>query len=605
MATACSSNDRRGGEKAEAEVPFESGNLRLALSATGASGALYRLRNARFDVRQDNFGFFSTLFTENDPLSSTLEATLPVGNFFIDVFADDFSQNFSLDKVEGGTTTRVNATLVSPQSQTFRISTNQETFVGYTFETNGEIVEFGQGRLIIDLAVNERSGDPRRTVMETGLDALSGLTLRGTLDAALNNAGIGSVAGEDVYHAIIDSYNQSPGRDPGLIHCDNETTDGQPSLNGFPLECPRLEGQQFDNLDTWFPLAFVNRLDLAPSDGANCGQQRIIFANNEPIGNSRMFIIVEAQIPNPSPECGVSACRPIAEFWSSLASVADDAERGQRLTDAFLVSGTGPIGPFMNAANLGPNGGQIRTNNFNSFQWTLREFHMQAEPAVLPIPTSVAEAPNGALWNDLSGLPQGEACRQSFLESLVNLQSDNLAVLAFPVPDECEDAESPNDFFRQDHALHLGSGSGDFINQIDAQVGGTGLNAFDIANRARFAGSCMGCHIESGGANLGRGVSAPFSNDFVQISEFNIQTCAGGGSCFATSDTLNNIFLPHRISVLDNFLQSDPGCFGGGGSVDGGAPLPSDGDAGPLLRAAPARGPQRTLGGQPVVEHAH
>jgi hypothetical protein len=597
---ACSS--KKGGSSSDdaLQEPAESGSLQLALTARGASGALYRLRDASFSVRRDDFGFFTSLSTENDPLATTIESTLPVGNFFIDIFG-----GFSLEKVENGTTTRVNATLLSPAEQVFTIQTNEETFVGYRFETNGEIVDFGQGRLIVTLDVSEREGEARREVIETGQDALRDVTLRDTLAAALRNLGtLTSVGAEDVYHALIDSYNAAPGVDPSLGHCDDEQTNGSPSLNGFPLACPRLEGQQFDNLDSWFPLAFVNRLDLAPSDGAHCGQQRIIFANNDPIGNGRMFMIVEAQVPNPTPECGVSACRPIAELWSSLATVTDPAERGRRLSAAFLETGVGPFGPFINAANLGPNGGQIRTNNFNDFQWTLREFHLQPEPALLPVQTSVAEAPNGELWNDLSPLPQGEACRASFLASIGNLQSDNLATLGFPVASECEDAESPNDFFRQAYETQLNSGSGDFSAAIDAQVAGTGLSASDIANRARFAGSCMGCHIESSGASLGRNVFAPPSNDFVQVSEFSTEACAGGGGrCFAVSEALRTVFLPHRIDVQRNFLQSDPTCGGVFPGVDAGPP-PSVGDAGVFV-AARLAAPQRTLGGQPVVEHAH
>jgi len=381
-------------------------------------------------------------------------------------------------------------------------------------------------------------------------------------------------------------------------------TDGQPSLNGFPLACPRLEGQLLDNLDNWFPLAFVNRLDLAPADGSNCGQQRIIFANND---GGRMFIIVEAQVPNPSPECGVSACLPVAELWDSLAAIDDPAARGQRLADAFLVSGAGPIGPFMDARHLGPEGGQIRTNNFNDFQWTLREFHMQAEPEVLPLPVSVGEAPNGDLWNDLSGQVRGEQCRQSFLAQIPNLLSDNLATLGFPVDEACEDAESPNDFFRQDYASHMSFGSGAFQAQIDEAVAGSGLGAFDIANRARFAGSCMGCHIESGGAFLGR-VSAPFSSDFVHVSEQAFEPCDNGQSCFGISEALRTVFLPHRVNVQRALLEGGAGCAA---PPEPSPPIPAPGaDAGApapfaSLAARTPSGPGRTLGGQPVVDHAH
>jgi hypothetical protein len=587
----CSSDHKRGGGPAEGgEVDaVQTGSLALPLSARGQSGALYRLREAIFQVNDESFTFFQTFFTEDDPLASRLESTLPVGDFSITLFGA-----FVLERVEpDGSAVRVSSTLLSPVSQSFRIDPNQETLVSYRFETNGEVVDFGQGRLVVDIGVTEREGESRRTVIETSQLALSSISLRETLDRALSNGGTLGVSGEQVYHGLIDSYNEAPGFDASLRHCDAENTDGQPSLNGFPLTCPRAEGQQFDNLDAWFPLAFVNRLDLAPTDGRHCGQQRIIFAN--PF-NGRMFIILEAQIPNPTPECGVNSCRPIAEFWESLATVSDANERGQRLRDAFLISGTGPMGPFMDARHLGPDGGQIRTNNFNDFQWTLREFHLQPDPVVLPLPVSVAEAPNGDLWNDTSTLPGAEACRESILASIPNLLSDNLATVGFPVADVCEDAESPNDGFRQNYATHLNSGSGRFAADIDAFLDGTGLTSEDIANRARFAGSCIGCHSESSGASLGRNVFGPPQFDFVHVSEFANEQCPEGGTCFGVSEALRTVFLPHRITVQDSFLQNAGGACDPApdpGSVDGGAPQ------------AAASASLRTLGGQPFSEHAH
>ena len=596
VAAACSSDHKTQPPQASNEQ-LESGSLKLALTARGESGALYRLRDAFFQVNDPNFTFFTQLSTENDPTASTLETTVPVGDFTITLF-----QGFALEKVNAdGSTARVTSSLLSPATQSFHISSNQETNVSYRFETNGEVIEFGQGRLIVDLEVTERAGQSRRTVIETNPSALASVSLRATLDAAVTQGGVAApgVNGNEVYHALIDSYNAAPGRKSTLRHCDGQQTDGQPSLNGFPLACPRLEGQLFDNIDNWFPLAFVNRLDLAPADGQNCGQQRIIFANND---GGRMFIIVEAQVPNPEPECGVSACLPIAEFWDSLAEVDDPVERGQRLHDAFLTRGVGPIGPFIDARHLGPDGGQIRTNNFNDFQWTLREFQMQPAPQVLPIQVSVGEAPNGELWDDLSSQPRGAQCRESFLRSIPNLLSDNLATLGFPVDEQCEDAESPNDFFRQDYASHMSFGSGDFQAEVEDAVAGTGLNAFDVASRARFAGSCMGCHIESSGAFLGR-VSAPFSNDFVHVSEQFTEPCDGGDSCFGVSEALRTIFLPHRINVQRSFLESGLGCAAPPPPVeaaDAGAAAPV-----PLLPLGGGAAPGRTLGGQPVTEHAH
>src|SRR5690606_19158396 len=110
----------------------------------------------------------------------------------------------------------------------------------------------------------------------------------------------------------------------------------------------------------------------------------------------------------------VAACAPIASFWTQLGQVDDPAERGRRLREAFLsgspeLSGAG-FAPFMNARQLGPAGGQIRTNNFNDAPWTLRELQFRdIEQPPLPVP--VAESPNGALWNDSIDSPQGPACR--------------------------------------------------------------------------------------------------------------------------------------------------------------------------------------------------
>lgn len=585
--------------------------------------------------------FSTTLSSETDPLATTLEATIPIGQFQISLFDGWF-----LEKVSDGEAVPVQARLLGSSFQTFSIAANEETSVVYRFETSGEVVEFGQGRLVVRIEVEEREPLPpnaRRGVIETSLDALGGFSLRGALDAALRNSSASSsgVTSTDVYHAIIDSYSTAAlGRDPNAAHCDDERTNDEPSLNGFPLQCPRQESQQFANLDAWTPLAVVSRLDLAPADGANCGQQRMIFGNDSALGNSRMFIIVEAQVPNPNPECGIDACRPIAEFWSALTAVDDPRERAERLAGAFLTSGVGPFAPFMNADHLGPDGGQVRTNNFNDFIWTLREFHFQAAPAVLPLPQPVAESPNGELWNDSSPLAQGPACRQSFLAAVRAgaLSGDNLSALTFPVAQECKDAESPNDFFRQDYQSHLLQGSGAFLQQLDEAAAGSGLTGLDIANRARFAGSCMGCHQEASGSDLGGNLFAPIQGDFVHVSEQFLEDCGDGTACRGLSNAMRDEFIPHRLAVQARLLESAGTCGGsgpgaggssgtagagstgsGGGSSGGAAgtgtagaapgPVPTEPEPVPLplpRREAPGLGAARlTLGGQLVTPHGH
>ncbi|MEY2936947.1 MAG: hypothetical protein RL033_7696, partial [Pseudomonadota bacterium] len=246
-------------------------------------------------------------------------------------------------------------------------------------------------------------------------------------------------------------------------------------------------------------------------------------------------------------------------------------------------TGVGPFAPFMNSEHLGPDGGQVRTNNFNDFTWTLREFHFQSAPEVIPLPQPVSESPNGELWNDALPLAQGPACRQSFLEAVAAgaLAGDNLSAMTFPVAQACKDAESPNDFFRQDYQSHLLQGSGAFIQQLDAAVAGTGLTALDVANRARFAGSCMGCHQEASSSDLGGGLFAPVQSDFVHVSEQVLEDCGDGTACRGLSNALRDEFIPHRLAVQARLLESASMCGGGGGGGGGqGGSAGSGGGAG-------------------------
>jgi hypothetical protein len=612
---------------AEDSVPAaQTGALSLPLTAVAASGAVYRLRQGEFTVTDVATAASTLLSTEQDPLASTLEASLPSGEYLVAL-----QNGWVLEKAVGNTLTIVAATLLSPAVQSISVSANGESSLFFQFNTNGELVEFGRGQLVIDIEVSESGGAGGaggsggsagsggfggggggggggpvsfNRLIENSAQALQSLSLRSALGAALANAGSFSNA-DMAYRAIIDSYASSfEGQDPTASHCDNFSSEfGGPGLNGYPLQCGRLERFQINNLDTWFPTAAVNRLDLAAVDGSHCGQQRLVFANDEQIGNGRMLMIIEAQIPNPNPACGVDACLPVAEFWASVDAEPSPTQRGNMLVNAFLGAGIGSgFGPFINANQLGPNGGQIRTNNFNDSPWTLREFHFQPAPFGLPRPAPVGDSPNGQLWNDFSGFSQGSFCRNAFASSLAGLLTDNVSEMSFVVPEQCKDAESRNDF-SQDYVSQLNGGSGAFINQLNAQLIGTGLSAQDIAARARFAGSCIGCHQESSGSVLGRGVNAPFQFDFVHVSDRNQVPCDDGiGSCFQLSDALRNEFLPHRQQVMSDFLATSPGC-----SPPTPPPFAAASAAGlaPVLASGALPGAGQTLGGQAAGAHSH
>jgi hypothetical protein len=588
--------------------------VRLALEATAASGNVYRLRDAVFEIVEVRTGrVVETLFSEDFPASAReLETILLTGNYTVTLQEGWFmeridsgggtagaagtagtggSGGFSGIGGEGGlgdepmtggrpgrgggpgrggTSTggepgtggvsgsgeRVDAHLLSDAVQFIFLFGGDEVFISYLFQIGGEIIDFTRGKVRIGIDVIEDPSiceppegvlDPERVLMEVNLTALANIDLRSVLNAIGTNDGQGT-DGELIYRQIIDSYaTADEGQLADAIHCGDEMTEGVPTLNGYPITCNRVERFQFDNLDAFFPTAFVNRIDLAPENGAHCGQQRTIFANN---AINRMFFIVEAQVPNPRPELGIEGCVPLAQFWLDANEIDDPFERGVRLAEAFLFGSPelaeAGFGPFYTATNLTVGSGQIRTNQFDQDPWTLREFKLALDGEQLTaIPFPTAEAPNGALWNEDSGLPQGPGCRENFLSALDGLLTDDPARMSFVVDQACKDAESRNDF-SQAYAFQLTDG---FRAQIDERVAGTGLTAEDIANRAHFAGSCIGCHEEAVGAFLGNGVFAPFSNGFVHVQEFAVE-CQDGQACFQISSGLRSTFLPSRLQVL-------------------------------------------------------
>ena len=58
-------------------------------------------------------------------------------------------------------------------------------------------------------------------------------------------------------------------------------------------------------------MAVFNRIDLASSDGGDCGEYRVVYAktqSSEGLPDGRFFIIFEARYPNPSRDLGRAGC---------------------------------------------------------------------------------------------------------------------------------------------------------------------------------------------------------------------------------------------------------------------------------------------------------
>ncbi|WP_437735506.1 hypothetical protein [Sorangium sp. So ce1335] len=400
-----------------------------------------------------------------------------------------------------------------------------------------------------------------------------------------------------LYRSWWDFFNGSAtAHDPDAIHCDDQTNSaGITTINGYRIACGRREGRlavsdPFDpnSADFVEPIAVVNRFDLAPRDGSHCGEYRIVYAKKSAGIADRNLFILEAQLPNPHPECGIDACLPVAEFWASLSSM-DANERAEELETFFMegLEGTdfdAVLHPdnFADAVH-GPAGrrgtGQIRTNQFmgdpNSPHqakqgqiWQLREFKLAKTPGGERLyfkPVTVKDNPYGPLFStnvDPSDF-RYSWFMDDFLESV-----DELTTLSTDIND-IKLTNSRADLYNAGESTV--DRSNDYLDQllpavnylpnlelrdrIQAELVRLGRDSIftpaDVANRATTQ-SCAGCHQLSGGDSLGNGVTWP--EEDVPVGDFGrfVHVREDGN----LSRALTEFFLPHREGVLEAFLAA-------------------------------------------------
>jgi hypothetical protein len=234
--------------------------------------------------------------------------------------------------------------------------------------------------------------DILRSLVVTDPIALQRFPLQDVMDQLVTLANVTNTTGTSLFQQWWSAERERTANDPGHFpFCDDNGT----TLNGYPIDCPRAESA-LENFDpsTHFPVALFNRFDMAPLDGSHCGEYRVVYAkhldpNDGGVGG-RNFAIFEAVLPNPNPECGVAGCLPVAEFWAELTDENDPVVRADKLED-FYFTGLPDFDPVIHPANYGMVGssvgygsaggdqptGQIRTNQFVQFKWTLREFQLE------------------------------------------------------------------------------------------------------------------------------------------------------------------------------------------------------------------------------------
>lgn len=425
--------------------------------------------------------------------------------------------------------------------------------------------------------------DVRRSLVVTEQVILERFSLKRVMDQLVAQGNVAGLTSKKLFQQWWDVFNPRPGLAAGP-HCD-DTVDPTlgPVLNGFPYSCRPApsEGAQAScdpfaasgAACRYVPIGLFNRFDLAPENGAFCGEYRIVYAKETGIldPDDRNLIIFEAAMPNPLPLLGLEGCRPVAELWASLTHVDDPEERADRL-ESFYFHGLLSIPifpPVVHVANFGDNAagrGQIRTNQF-SFPdpriWSLREFKLKRSCGLLScsamrmLPVTVKGNPYGPLFSP--ALPHAKAgAFQSFFEDQVaGLAAQNLPDITFAVPDTYNTAQSQANGVENNYLTQLGPDPSALRTTLATELLALGspLTPDQIVLRAQ-AQSCAGCHRLSNGADLGGGIVWPPSQGFTHVTERETEVVAGQ-TRFTISSALTDVFLPHRKDVFERYLDDN------------------------------------------------
>lgn len=372
--------------------------------------------------------------------------------------------------------------------------------------------------------------------------------------------------------AIIDTSGGAATSPANLLSSMLQTFDDPSMVNGghtLPLDVRPAEAglPAADLLDPasargMVPVGLFNRFDLAPADGNNCGEYRIVYAKNQ-ASPGRLLLIFESRLRNPDPASGLEGCLPVAQFWTDLAGEPDPTARITKL-ESFYYTGLPGFDAVVRHRNYGAPLGQVRSNLFVTPLWELREHRAGFDLAsrAVFLPGTVGESPVAELYRP--GLapgfsaPDSVAFRDHFgsqpLCNLLRPDRVDSSATRFDIVNgigagfdrDWLDGQSVSQNPSDDPA----SGpDASFVTQIAGRLGTLGVTSVGATEALHRAGamSCGGCHQFSNGRPLSIGGANPWpsSRGFVHIDE-------GGG----LSEALDDFFLPRRAQILSRFMCS-------------------------------------------------
>lgn len=159
VGTACSSSP----EKHEKEPEF--GTLGLPLSTQGASGDTYRLRDATFRIRSDDWHYEDSssfggdgsgttsevviVSSEDDPEAATISVSVPAGELEVKLLP-----GWRLERISEAGAETIEATLLSSSTQWVWVAPRGTSFAEFRFGVGDREIWFN-GQLNIGIAVVE------------------------------------------------------------------------------------------------------------------------------------------------------------------------------------------------------------------------------------------------------------------------------------------------------------------------------------------------------------------------------------------------------------------------------------------------------------------
>ncbi len=352
--------------------------------------------------------------------------------------------------------------------------------------------------------------DSERSLFIRDIAILEHFTLTETLQKLIND----SADLSQTPQSLLDTWPVKTGPS-----CDSTQT-----FNGFPSRCASVTGDS----SSYKAIALINRFDLAPSDGANCGEYRIAFTFEHPFGlggnNKRDFMIFESRLPNPTPQQGLEGCRPVVNFWAELSQLDNINERANRLHD-FYFNGLPGFSSVINVDNYrgGENGsGQIRFNERRSLRdknWEFFEFRTESTPGNINILRStVKDTPSMSLLDGSAPINLIQDFEVAVIDGLSTqgekLLARSMGTLSYNLPNRLNTGQRRNENFDEvgggsssaelgeQRFIKLFDPQGDFANDIQNQLNATGSQLSPTQVIARVNGlTCAGCHSQ--GSDLG------------------------------------------------------------------------------------------------------